>query len=614
MASSTTQFVIGGRYQVIGRIASGGMGEVYRAHDAVLAREVAIKLLHPQFAHDLGFIERFRREARAAAILNHPNIVGIFDWGSTGRTYYMVMEYVPGTNLRTLLTDRGRLDPSQVVEVSVQVLAALDHAHGHGIVHRDVKPENILITRDGVVKVADFGLARAFAEASISQAEGTVTGTVQYLAPEQIQGEPADPRTDLYALGVVMFECLTGRPPFAGETSVSIAYQHLSSRVPPPSTVVPTVPPVLDRAVLHATEKQRNDRPSTARAMRDEVTRAGVNLDGSPTLADLARDLPAAAPTAGPERAATVTIPRPPGHAARSGRGGRRFLWTLVVLAVLAAAGWAAWTYAVPHYATVPRVQGLTIRAAEARLGAAGFHSSIAATGVPSVDVRVGNVARTSPPIDARARTGSTILLYPSTGPPILPVPSVTGLSRSDALTKLSAAGFTNVNVLQQYSDTIHAGQAMGTQPADGQRMRVNDLLQLIMSKGKPPVPVPPLANQPAGDALKALKALGLSGQVVKQFSADVPQGEVIGTRPPQGQKVPNGGTVVLLVSKGPRTFAMPDVVGQSVATAKATLQNLGLKVQIAVIGTGSGLVVGESPPVGSTVHEGQQVTLYVVQ
>ena len=363
MASSTTQFVIGGRYQVIGRIASGGMGEVYRAHDAVLAREVAIKLLHPQFAHDLGFIERFRREARAAAILNHPNIVGIFDWGSTGRTYYMVMEYVPGTNLRTLLTDRGRLDPSQVVEVSVQVLAALDHAHGHGIVHRDVKPENILITRDGVVKVADFGLARAFAEASISQAEGTVTGTVQYLAPEQIQGEPADPRTDLYALGVVMFECLTGRPPFAGETSVSIAYQHLSSRVPPPSTVVPTIPPVLDRAVLHATEKQRTDRPATARAMRDEVTRVGINLDETPSLADLARDLPASVEAAAPERAATVTIPRPEPPKAR--RTGRRLLWTVLVLALLAVGGWAAWTYAVPHYATVPTVQGLSVHDAE---------------------------------------------------------------------------------------------------------------------------------------------------------------------------------------------------------------------------------------------------------
>src|SRR2546426_11349108 len=196
---SVIETAIEGRYQIITRVASGGMGEVYRAHDAVLARDVAIKLLHPQLAGDRGFVERFRREARAAAILSHPNIVGVYDWGSTDGTYFMVMEFVRGHNLRAVLLEHGRLEPAQVGEVASQVLAALDHAHGHGIVHRDVKPENILIAEDGTVKVADFGLARAFAEASISQAEGTVTGTVQYLAPEQITGEPADPRPHLSA-------------------------------------------------------------------------------------------------------------------------------------------------------------------------------------------------------------------------------------------------------------------------------------------------------------------------------------------------------------------------------------------------------------------------------
>src|SRR5437773_6106101 len=230
------------------------MGEVYRAHDAVLGREVALKVLHAHLAGDRGFVDRFRREARAAAILNHPNIVDVYDWGSTDGTYFMVMEFVRGTNLRAVLLENGRLEPAQVVEVVLQVLSALDHAHGHGIVHRDIKPENILIATDGTVKVADFGLARAYADFYVSQAEGTVTGTVQYLAPEQIQGEPADPRTDLYSLGVVMFELLTGRPPFAGETSLGIAYQHLTNRVPAPSMVVPSVPVALDGAVLMATE------------------------------------------------------------------------------------------------------------------------------------------------------------------------------------------------------------------------------------------------------------------------------------------------------------------------------------------------------------------------
>src|SRR5207302_10196107 len=259
---------VAGRYRVVGRIAAGGMGEVYRAEDTVLGREVALKVLHPQFAGDRGFVDRFRRQARAAAILNHPNIVGVYDWGLTEGTYFMVMEYVRGHNLRTLLSEYGRLQPLQVVEIAAQVLSALDHAHGHGIVHRDVKPENILIAGDGTVKVADFGLARAFADASISQAEGTVTGTVQYLAPEQIQGDPADPRTDLYATGVVMFELLTGKPPFSGETSVAIAYKHLTESVPAPSSRAPAVPPEMDAIVLHATEREPDDRPPSARTMR----------------------------------------------------------------------------------------------------------------------------------------------------------------------------------------------------------------------------------------------------------------------------------------------------------------------------------------------------------
>src|SRR2546423_2816246 len=285
------------------------MGEVYRAHDAVLGREVALKVLHAHLAGDRGFVDRFRREARAAAILNHPNIVDVYDWGSTDGTYFMVMEFVRGHNLRAVLMESGRLEPAQVAEVTLQVLAALDHAHGHGIVHRDIKPENILIAAEGTVKVADFGLARAFADSSISQAEGTVTGTVQYLAPEQIHGEPADPRTDLYALGVVAFELLTGSVPFTGETSVSIAYRHLTDPVPAPSTKAPGVPPDLDRLVLAATEKEPDRRPASASDMRADLVRMVGRLPAAEPLADLMVRLP---PQEAPneERASTVTIPR----------------------------------------------------------------------------------------------------------------------------------------------------------------------------------------------------------------------------------------------------------------------------------------------------------------
>src|SRR3990172_10142383 len=245
-----------GRYQITERIASGGMGEVYRARDIVLAREVALKVLHRPLADDAAFIDRFRREARAAALLNHPNIVAIYDWGSAEGTYYMVMEYVPGRNLRDLLAAQGHLEAGQVADVMLQALKALGHAHDQGIVHRDVKPENILVTTERVAKVADFGLARALAESRITQAPGTVTGTVQYLAPEQIHGEPADPRTDIYALGIVGYELLTGRVPYTGETSVAVAYKHVEERVPPPSKAEASVPGEMDRLILWATEKK----------------------------------------------------------------------------------------------------------------------------------------------------------------------------------------------------------------------------------------------------------------------------------------------------------------------------------------------------------------------
>ncbi len=270
------------------RIASGGMGEVFRAHDAVLAREVAIKVLHRSLAGDAGFIDRFRREARAAASLNHPNIVHVHDWGAVDGVYFMVMEYVRGESLREILNENGLLAPAQAADVLLQVLAALEHAHRQGIVHRDVKPENVIVTREGVAKVADFGLARAYADSRATQA-GTVSGTVQYLAPEQLQGEPADPRTDLYSLGIVAFELLTGRTPFNAETSMAIAYKHIRDRVPPPSSKVPAVPPGLDGWVASMTEKARELRPESAEEARRDLmnevatlpVRAAARLDRS---------------------------------------------------------------------------------------------------------------------------------------------------------------------------------------------------------------------------------------------------------------------------------------------------------------------------------------------
>ncbi|MGH2555283.1 MAG: Stk1 family PASTA domain-containing Ser/Thr kinase, partial [Actinomycetota bacterium] len=519
---------IEGRYQVIARVASGGMGEVFRAHDAVLARDVAVKVLHPQLAGDRGFVERFRREARAAAILNHPSIVGVYDWGATDGTYFMVMEFVQGTNLRSLLTEYGRLEPGQVVEVCLQVLAALDHAHGHGIVHRDVKPENILIARDGLVKVADFGLARAYADSYVSQAEGTVTGTVQYLAPEQIQGEPADPRTDLYALGVVMFELLTGRTPFVGETSLSIAYQHLSGRVPPPSSVLPTVPDELDGVVLSATEKEREQRPASARAMREEILRAGVGARPAPRVAELAAQLPSVE-LVPDERAPTVTIPRSLSPRARRARLMRRMLASIVLVALLVGGAWATWVYAIPHYTRVPNVIGLTAQQAEGRVHDAGLVVKTG-PGEYSTTVPTGSIIRTTPPPGERIRKGrGEVVLFPSLGPRLIGVPDVSGKSEEEATTILTDAGFT-VEVKREFDDSVRSGRVIRQDPGADQEIQEGSTVTIVVSRGPPPVEVPDVTGRRTQDARDRLEDLGFRVEVSEEFSTEVPKGHVIST------------------------------------------------------------------------------------
>jgi eukaryotic-like serine/threonine-protein kinase len=611
---SVTEITIDGRYQLITRIASGGMGEVYRAQDAVLGREVALKTLHPHLARDPGFVDRFRREARAAAVLNHRNIVGVYDWGSTDGTYFMVMEFVRGHNLRSLLARYRRLEPAQAVEVGLQVLSALEHAHGHGIVHRDVKPENILIDQEGTVKVADFGLARAFADSSVSQAEGTVTGTVQYLSPEQIQGRPAGPRSDVYSFGIVLFELLTGRTPYSGETSMAIAYQHLSSSVPAPTAVVPRLPEALDRAVLHATARDPDARPSSAAALREELARAGAATspkDSGATVADLAAQIPSAE-FAPDERAPTVTIPRaePPGHRRRRILG--RALIALAVLAVLASTAWAAWVYLVPHYANVPELTGLTVQRANQHLEALGLAPQVGSQ-VFSTEIAAGLVVRTAPPSGTRIREGTDVVLILSKGPQLFPIPRVTGMTEADASAEIVDAGF-RFQVERATSENVERGRVVSQNPEPAVEVRKGSTVTITVSTGPPLVAVPGVAGQSAEGAEDELATAGFEVARTEEYSTDVAEGSVIRSDPSTGSRVAKGSTVTIVVSLGPRTFPMPNVVGSGRDQAVEELESLGLDVEVIVLPATTGnVVVGQQPTPGETVEEGLQVTVYVL-
>ncbi len=604
------------------------MGEVYRAHDAVLERPVAIKVLHRNLAGDAGFIERFRREARAAANLNHQNIVAVHDWGSVDGIYYMVMEYVAGLSVREIVNTEGLLAPAQAADVLDQTLAALQHAHRQGIVHRDVKPENLMVTRDGIVKVADFGLARAFADAQITEA-GHVTGTVQYLAPEQLQGEPADPRTDLYALGVVAFELLTGRLPFTGETPMAIAYKHLHEPMPRPSAFNPAVPASLDGWVASVTEKQRELRPESAAEARRDLETEARSLPEAPPLSSLVpKDTPevtviptgvdvtsVTAPASDP--AETITIPGTiPGRSverpARRRRRGRFALGIVFVLLALGAAAWAAWTYLVPHEVDVPKVVGLTVRNAQAKLDDAGLVVRMA-DGRYSTKVPTGSVLKVQPAEGSTLERGDRVTLVPSLGPPPVPVPNLVGMPLADAKVALREADLKVGEVTKAFNERFDADQVIRQSVKADAEAPLASAIDLVVSKGPTPVPVPKVVGLPQDEAMAALQAQGFVVDVQEEFSDKVGRGAVISQTPAKGTDLQPGETVTIVVSKGPPEFPMPNVVGMERDAAVEKLRSLGLLVDVAVVPGHSGSqVVFQEPASGTTVRAGDLVHIYV--
>lgn len=583
--------LIDGRYQVRSRIARGGMATVYLATDLRLERRVAIKVIHAHLADDTAFAQRFIQEARSAARLAHPNVVNVFDQGEDGETAYIVMEYLPGITLRELLKDYQRLTPEQALDIMDSVLAGLAAAHRAGIVHRDLKPENVMLADDGRIKLADFGLARA---ASANTATGqALLGTIAYLSPELVSRGVADTRSDIYALGIMLYEMLTGVQPYTGDAPMQIAYQHANNTVPLPSETVPGTPSGFDELVRWATERDPEQRPRDAQVMLDKLRsieadiRSGANAtmvmprESQPTQLLNAHTAPTVAYGASPAVAEAIAehdgdaLVLVTGVAKRRRR--HRVLFVLVLIAALLSAG-AGWYqgHGPGSYLAIPAVAGQTPEAATAALQAAGFQ--VTSESAYNPDVTAGLVFGSKPDSDRRAPRNAVVTILISLGPQMLPFPNVAGATEDVARSTLS--DFTVAAQSQtEFSASIPSGHVVRAVDANGgtigSQFPEKGAVTLVVSLG----PVPDVVGKTTEQANQLLSAAGLQGAVTgEEFSDTVAKGSVISATPASDPIGP-GGTVNLVVSKGQDLVTVPDVKGKSMKDGIAELQAAGFQV-----------------------------------
>jgi len=631
---------IDGRYRVLARIGRGGMGVVYRAEDERLEREVAVKVLRADLAHDQEARQRFVREAKSAARLAHPGVVSVLDQGTDGETAYLVMELVGGRTLRDVVHERGLLTPGEALDVAEAVLDALAEAHRKGVLHRDVKPANVLVADDGRVKVADFGLARSAAatQGSTGGTGAELMGTAEYLAPERVARGVADARSDLYGVGVLLFEMLTGQPPFTGDSPVRLAYRHVYDDAPAPSSLVPGLPPELDAVVLQALAKDPDDRPADAPAMLAELravhaaltpaqlsARAAAPAGSGESGATIRLDLAAVEAAGAPDAAAAGQGASPASRArAREedvgyGPGGRRrrrsVIAMVVTLVVLAVAAGVAWFFlAGPGaYTTTPQVAGSTPSQARTSLARAGF--AVDERQEFSDTVAEGTVIATDPAAGRSVRKEGTITLLVSRGVEQFAVPAVAGRPQAEAEKAVTDAGLVVGDVSEAFDEQVPDGSVVATTPAAGVLAKHDSPVALVVSKGREPIQVPGVVGSDLDDARAAITGRGLVvGEPTTATSETVPEGDVVAQTPAGGGTLFRGDAVQLTVSSGPPLVVVPQVQGQQVGPARAALERLGFQVQVDnVLGGIFGTVRDSSPSAGASAPKGSTVTLTVV-
>ncbi|GAC57713.1 serine/threonine protein kinase PknB [Gordonia hirsuta DSM 44140 = NBRC 16056] len=617
------------RYELGEVLGFGGMSEVQFARDLLLHRDVAIKILRPDLARDPMFYLRFRREAQNAAKLNHPTIVQVFDTGEAdtdeGPLPFIVMEYVDGETLRDVLRANGPIAPRQAMAWMADVAAAMDFSHRAGIVHRDMKPANVMIDHTGAVKVMDFGIARAMDDTSATMTQtSAVMGTAQYLSPEQARGIKVDPRSDIYSMGCVLFELITGEPPFTGDSPIAVAHQHVHEDPRRPSQVNPDISPELDSVVMKAMSKNPANRYQTSAEFRSDLIK--VIAGGKPSAPMLLDDddedlleLPTRglAPTTGRRRESRHGLPEEAG-AGRHSRRRRAAVATIALVSILAMTlallAWSPWSDG--QRIAIPEVTGLTGKAAKDNLEQSGFRVKQLAES--SLDVAEGLAVRTAPGSGVPTPKDSEVTLYVSSGPERRPLPNLRGKSAKDAEGQLRKLGFTEIKTEKTESTAALKDKVVRTTPAAGSETAVNTTVVMFLGTGPREVTVPNLTGQTEAQARTALEQLGLEMAMVEGDS-ERPAGRVVSSSPSTGQTVLAGSVVQVTISRG-NMFVVPDLRGKTLPQARAALTAAGwtestittTQRPVGLASPNAGRVLSQTPSAGSQMRKDGSVTLVI--
>ena len=645
--SDLTGELIDGRYQLERLIAAGGMASIYVGIDTRLDRQVAVKIMHPHLANDEEFVNRFIREAKAAAALSHPNIVAIQDqgWNEGGSpAVFIVMEYIDGFTLRELLHEGGPLSSEDLLRYMIPIVSALAEAHKRGIVHRDIKPENILISKDGRIKLADFGLARGEQLGATMTVESSVVlGSVSYLSPEQVQRGISDARSDIYSVGVVLFELLTGRKPYEGESPIQIAYKHVNERIPAPSTITSGIAPALDALVLKATSPNPDQRHRDAAALLSEMRSAAIEIDPRKRQMTLELDIPVqpsrskqstrrpkgevrigntviervrtltSITTQTPALEPTVTDAKKSETTAEirrrtSKRVVRNRFIALSLTFALVLGG--AWYELIGSKISIPSIVGLSETEARNSLNPIGIKLLVINKSY-SEDVPAGMVITSNPGGGGHLSKGGTVGVVISKGPERINVPTLAGMTPDAAATALTSAGLKVGSTTQSYSSTITNGMVIDGDPIAGTAVKRNSLVNILVSKGIQTLQLNSYVGQSGDQASNELTSAGFKVKSTFGYSESIPAGSVISQTPAGGAPIPVGSTVAIIVSQGSGTVFIPNLYSLTQLAATTALENLQLKVKVRKIGSKKiKHVTNISPTVGTKVKRGTTVTI----